>query len=369
MRKHILIVSGIYPPDAGGPAKFALDFSKFLLGENCDVTVISYSDSAKLINEMNPNFTLVLVPRNKNIVFRICMMILQICKYYKKESKVLAIGAFIETLFASLLKRFNYIAKIPGDIVWERARNSGHTTLEIVNFQKEKLNLSYSMLRVLFNTSLNRAEFIICPSKFLKTLCLQWRIPESKIRVIYNSVSIEEKIDILKPKYDVITVCRLVPWKGVAEIIEVCHKLKMTLLVIGDGPEMNNLRSLARAKDVTANFTGNISFESVKSHYPLAKYFILNSTYEGLPHALLEAKTSGLICVARGGHGSEEVLTDKWDGFIVDGSKECSLELLLKDLQSGFYNLDAIRENALNDARNRFDQRNNFPKILELLCM
>lgn len=369
MRKHVLIVSGIYPPDIGGPARFAFDFARYLVSSNFEVTIITYSESTKFSREMNENLTLIKIPRNAPIVYRILKMIKEVWKNTNQNASVLVIGAFLEVFIASYLRQFRYVVKVPGDIVWERARNSGYTKVNINQFQNLKLNFRYQIMRNLYTASLARAHKIITPSYFLKSLCLIWKIPNSKIQVIFNSI----RLDKVHPfnnnnvKFDVITVCRLVTWKGVEEIINTCSKLNLSLLVVGDGPEFLNLVKIAGEKRIVCKFIGNVSLEEVDSHYQSARYFILNSTYEGLPHALLEAKAHGLICIARGGNGSDEVLTDLWDGFLVDDTKNENLESVLGKLISGKYDLESIQKNAILDVKSRFNQGTQFLHIRNLL--
>ena len=44
-------------------------------------------------------------------------------------------GLFLETLLAKVISRARLVAKVPGDIVWERARNQGLTSLTIDQYQ------------------------------------------------------------------------------------------------------------------------------------------------------------------------------------------------------------------------------------------
>ena len=51
MRNEICIISGIFPPENGGPAKFAFAFSNWLRNKDNGVSVITLTDdSSKLLN-------------------------------------------------------------------------------------------------------------------------------------------------------------------------------------------------------------------------------------------------------------------------------------------------------------------------------
>jgi glycosyltransferase involved in cell wall biosynthesis len=294
-------------------------------------------------------------------------MISTISKSAQKEDRVIAVGVFLETYFASIFKRFKYVAKVPGDIVWERARNSKVTNLDINDFQQSQLSPKYRIFRCLFTQSLKRASLVIVPSKGLLQLCIRWGVPESRIRLIPNSVDLT-KFSTLKRdsyKFDVLTVCRLAPWKGVDELIEVCASQKLTLAVAGDGPERANLEKLGAKLGMEVNFFGDVSEGKVLELLSSSKIFVLNSHYEGLPHALVEARAAGMISVARDGTGSAEVIQDEKDGFLV--GEKLTLSNAVSTAIREFDSSNRMGEIAAIDARERFDRQKNFEKISQVL--
>ena len=126
--------------------------------------------------------------------------------------------------------------KIPGDIVWERARNSGFTDLDIDSFQNSELNAKYRLFRKLFNLSISDAKNIVVPSEFLRNKVTSWIGDSKKIDLIYNSIdySIFSKPESYRNDFDVVTASRLVPWKGVDEIIKCCSELNLSLAIAGE---------------------------------------------------------------------------------------------------------------------------------------
>jgi glycosyltransferase involved in cell wall biosynthesis len=300
---------------------------------------------------------------------RYLRFLLAIITNYRSPMSVLVAGSFLETLAASLIRRFKYTIKIPGDIVWERARNYNLTNLDILEFQNSKLNFRYRLFRALFFSSINRADKIIVPSKMLKSLVSGWTKTSSKIVLIYNSINLSQFFGLTdsKKRFDVVTACRLVPWKGVAELIRACKELKLSLAIAGEGPERSNLEELSDEIHAEVTFLGQIPKNQMRGIYALSDTFILNSSYEGLPHALIEAKASQMLCIARAGTGSEEVITDMEDGLLVGGESGNSLTLVLKFALSERANSARLRASALNDVKNRFDQETNFHQILEVI--
>lgn len=364
MPSTLVIISGIYPPDPGGPAKFSSEFAEWCATKGDEVKVLTYGDSLSTPQKLVA-LKVYRVPRTPLIVKRYFSMIREIGKHAKKGS-LLAVGAFLETFFASLIYRFEYVAKVPGDIVWERARNNNFTILNIEDFQKERLSLKYRFFRYLYSQSLRRARIVIVPSRGILNLCLLWGVKLEKINLVYNSVDYLRKFPVenTAPLYDLVTVCRLTPWKGVKEIIENASLTGRSLLVIGDGPELGFLQNLAVDLGAKVTFTGNIPGDQVIAKILMSRVFVLNSYYEGLPHALLEARAAGIPTVGRAGTGSEEVINDGVDGFLIRPNR--SLSDTLNEVFALEKYWDSICERAQLDTKKRFDKANNF-KIIRLI--
>lgn len=365
MPKKLLIITGIYPPDSGGPAKFAEEFGDWLISENIDVRVITYSESfAEQISKFRISISK--VSRFSPLPRRILNFVRRIGAVQKGAQGVLVTGAFIEAYLASIIYRFPYIAKVPGDIVWERARNNKVTDLDIESFQHQQLNFKYKLFRTLYTKSLKGAELVVVPSMGLYKLCLMWGISESKLKLIYNSVEFKARTlgEESQRVYNIVTVCRLVPWKGVDELITYAAKRKKKMLVVGDGPEKSHLEALANSLKADVTFEGEVSHQRVLELLSVSELFVLNSRYEGLPHALVEARVAGILSVGRAGTGSAEVINDDEDGFLVrsDRPLEETLDLAIQMQPSS----DSMIALAKLDSLKRFSKAVNFPLILNL---
>jgi glycosyltransferase involved in cell wall biosynthesis len=295
-------------------------------------------------------------------------MILEIIKEARAGSYILANGCFLEVYLASLFYNFSYTAKVPGDIVWERARTSKRTSSDIEQFQQDNLGISYKIFRTIFSRSLIKAKNVIVPSKQLKVLCSSWGVKNSKLHVIGNSVDTAK----FKPKnqylreYDFVTVCRLVPWKGVTEIINCALKLNASLLIIGDGPERENLQSISSGSKSPIDFLGTASREEVFDKLNSSRAFILNSSFEATSYSLLEAMACGLPVIANESTGSVEIITHEVDGFLCGQGTG----LILQEAMSVMMNNPEIRDSmglfARQKVLNYFSTLVNFPKILKV---
>lgn len=365
----ICLASGIYPPESGGPAKFTATFAKWV-NENSDipVSVVTLTDGATS-SEIVDGVRIIKISRNQNLVFRYLKTAMAIRKCSSRSAHILANGLFLETALASLLGGRTYLTKIPGDIVWERARNSGRTSLDIESFQSSKLPFRYKIFRKAFSVSLKRSKKVIVPSTQLHNMAINWGVKPVKVHLVFNSIS-TSKFE-FKPnankKYDVLSVCRLVLWKGLDEVVKVCSKLNLSLAIAGSGPEMDNLQKLASSLNVNVKFLGEVNQSQLPELYVSSKFFVLNSTFEATSYSLLEARSCGVFAIANANTGSSEVISHMKDGIL------CGQEtgMTIFDALKYAINNPGFCNSALGLARdvtvNEFEININFNKILKLL--
>lgn len=130
--------------------------------------------------------------------------------------------------------------------------------------------------------------------------------------VIPNGVDIHEplkseealkKYDLKKGRY-ILAVGRFVPEKGFINLIdafELAQLKNMKLVIVGRADhESRYSRDLERRARINKDviLTGYLNGVGLKELYSHAGFFVLPSTYEGLPITLLEAMGYGLLCLA-----------------------------------------------------------------------
>jgi glycosyltransferase involved in cell wall biosynthesis len=367
MNPKISLFSGIYAPETGGPAKFAQTFSEFVSQQNLSIRIFAYS-RVPVFTELNSHVELFSISNQISILKRFFLMIRFILHAAGLKESILINGCFWEVAIARHLKKFNYIAKVPGDIVWERLRNQGKTSSDVNKFQNEPLGVSSRILRYFFSYSLRKAEWVVVPSTHLGELCESWGVQKSRIVLINNSVSVSQQRKVLQnqEKFDFVTVCRLVTWKGVDEIISSASELNANLLVIGDGPERDVLEKKAKSLNARVTFVGEIPPEEVPSYLINCSTFVLNSNFEATSYALIEAQATGLLTIANEGTGSEEVITHGVTGLL------CGIKSGLKLNQAMKLALESVESNqkmrlaARISVEKNFNLEINYRKILDL---
>jgi len=155
------------------------------------------------------------------------------------------------------------------------------------------------------------------------------------------------------------TVGRLNPVKGteyliraVPEIIRRCEDVRV--LVVGDGPAREGLEGLVTSLGLekTVMFLG--WRDDTVNIINALDLFVLPSLHEGMPTVLLEAMSLGVPVVASATGGIPEILTDGWNGLLVEPRSESSLAGKCASVISCYSLADRLVTNARREVRNYF---------------
>ena len=317
----ILITVGIFPPDIGGPASFVPKISKYLISKGHKVKIISLSEKENLNYEDEIDVTR--ISRNLPIIFRWFRTITKIYKSAKNSDLIFVNGLGTETTIANIFLRKIIIRKIVGDPVWERVYNKKLTTESFDSFQKNKQRLSIKIQKNIRNWSIKKSNLIITPSEHLKTFVENIGF-ENDIYVINNGVEIKqiEKVTLENKIIKLVVVSRLVNQKNIDIVIKAVKRIEdknILLNIVGDGPEVNNLKNLVKEKSLNkrVSFIGKIKNSELHNYLEDADIFIQASNYEGLPHSILEAINYEIPILSTEVGGCSAILNKGERGYII----------------------------------------------------
>ena len=119
----------------------------------------------------------------------------------------------------------------------------------------------------------------------------------------------------------VLAAGRLIPAKGFDMLLNAFSRVQprhLQLVVLGEGPERNDLLALARRLQISDRvyFPGAVS--DILRWYRRAKCFVLSSRNEGWPNVLVEAMATGCPVVSfRCDYGPAEIVQDGTSGLLV----------------------------------------------------
>ena len=102
--KNLLIVTGIFPPDIGGPATFTESLLKYLTDKNYCVKIISLSNIKKRTEKKN---NLILIKRNQSKLIRTLLLIFYIKSSIKSFKNIISCGLIFESYIATIGEKLN----------------------------------------------------------------------------------------------------------------------------------------------------------------------------------------------------------------------------------------------------------------------
>ncbi len=155
----------------------------------------------------------------------------------------------------------------------------------------------------------------------------------------------------LPPRPRVVFLGRLHPQKNLPRLLEawniVCERSSASLLLIGDGPQRENLTRLADG----LNYRDSVHFIG-ESKNPLdylraADVFVLPSLSEGMSNSLLEAMACGLPSVVSRAGGNVDLVRHERTGLVADASDAAQLAQALTQM----LDQPALRESCGKAAR------------------
>ena len=357
----ILITSGIFPPDIGGPASYVPKIATELSKRGHKLTVLCLSEQD--FDDSKFNFDVIRINRKIFLPLRILLTIIKIISLSVKSDLIFANTLTFESSIGAIFSKKPIVHKIVGDYAWERARNKNWFNGTIDEYQKNQKGIKLLFLDTYFKYFLRFSKTIITPSNYLKDIVLGWD-ENLKVETIYNAI--EFPIKYVKENNDsftkLITVSRLVSWKKIDEIIVAIKDSEdYSLEIIGEGPEEPFLKNLVKKNHLEnrITFLGHLNKENVFKKMFQSDVFILNSSYEGLPHVIVEAMSAKLPVICSDVGGCAEIVLHGETGFLTNEFN--SINDGLKYLKDSTYR-DQIVENAQSFVKTKFD----FFKMVDL---
>ena len=147
--------------------------------------------------------------------------------------------------------------------------------------------------------------------------------PGIEIGDLPERISSLKSFDIPEDKFIVTWIGRAVPVKSPLRIIEVAkectlRKLRVQFVIVGEGPLLSDLKSLAKEKELPITFLGwQSDIEQILSFSDLV---LLTSENEGTPVALIQAQMAGVPVLTTDVGSTSEVLKNNQSGFCLEYS-------------------------------------------------
>ncbi len=280
--KKILIATGVYPPESGGPATYAKLIEDRLPVLGFEVCVLPFSrvrHLPKILRHLAYFFACLKMARQVEVVYAL---------------DTVSVG--LPAMLVSMMLRKKFVVRVPGDYAWEQAQQRFGVAENLDEFQKKRYGFRVGVLRAVQRWVVCSAHAVVVPSNYMKDIVLGWGA--HNISVIYSSIDLLPSYTLPQERPEgflVVSSGRKVPWKGFEGIARVVAREKSWNFFLAEGLSREEALGWVKAADV----------------------FVLNSTYEGLSHALVEAMALGTPVIATRVGGNPELIQHEVEGLLI----------------------------------------------------
>jgi glycosyltransferase involved in cell wall biosynthesis len=329
----ILIASGIWPPDVGGPASHCPEFGRFLLAQGHEIRAVT---SAGPGGPEASGFPLTAWRRDRPRVIRMITGALTVGAAARWPDVVYSSGLYYKSVLASTLNRVPLVVKLTSDPAYERSRFLGLFDGDIGAFQQPYPRAAIRFLKLVRSTMLSRATHVVIPSRYLAEIALGWGLAADRVTVVPNPTPSVRQLpsrEDLRRRLGIngATLAfagRLVPAKNLPLAISALrHVPAARLVIIGDGPERQQVSDAIARSGLEARVVlkGALPRSEAIEWFRAADAALLSSTYENFPHAAVEALAAGTPVVATAVGGVPEVIETGINGILVPPGDERAL--------------------------------------------
>ena len=310
----VLIVSGIWPPDVGGPASHAPEVAGWLRERGHDVEVVVTADAPPSQDEYPVHWVSRALPPG----VRHAASLRAIVRNARQADVIYSTGMFGRSSLGAFLARTPVVLKLTADPAFERARRRGFVDGEVGDFQVGGGGHRAAVLRAARNKAVRRAAHLVCPSGFMRDLVLSWGVPPERVTLLPNPAPRVSDVGTFEVgERPVLAFAgRLTAQKDLGRALDAMRELTdARLLIAGDGPERARLEAAAGER---VEFLGPLPRAAVLGLLRAADASILTSAWENFPHGVVESLAVGTPVIATRTGGVAEVVRDGENGLLVE---------------------------------------------------
>ena len=341
---RVIVVSGIWPPDVGGPASHAPEVAAFLRSRGHSVEAVVTAD-AEPAPEAYPVRWL---SRKVLPGVRHAEGVRVIAERARRADVVYTTGMFGRSSLGTLAAGTPIVVKLTADPAYERARRWRLVRGSLEEFQRSP-PLSTLPLRLARDFDARRAAHVVTPSAYLRELALGWGVPPERTTVLPNPAppvgELRRREEVRREfAFDGPTLVfagRLTAQKSLDVGIEAARRAGVALAIAGNGPDRAALEQLGHAR-----FLGPLPRERVLELFRAGDAALLSSSWENFPHSVVEALAVGTPVIATRTGGVAEVVRDGENGLVVEPGDADDLAAAVRRYFSEDGLADALRSRA-----------------------
>jgi glycosyltransferase involved in cell wall biosynthesis len=355
---NVLVVSGIWPPDVGGPASHAPDVAAYLVGRGHHVDVLTTATAPPLAQSFPVHWVSRAIPKGALHV----RTGLEVARLARQSDVVYTTGMFGRSAGGAALARTPYVIKLTADPAFERARRRGMVGGDVEQFQHARIGPTIRALRLARDAELRGAAHVFTPSAWLRDLAVNWGVAAERVSVLPNPAPPLPELaarDELRSSFGMngptlAFAGRLTPQKSLEVALAAVAHAGVSLVIAGDGDERPRLERVAGPG---VRFIGAQPRERVVELFRAADASILSSSWENFPHSVVEALAVGTPVLATAAGGVAEVVTDGVNGLLVPVGDTPALTAAIRRYFDDVQLREQLRANAASSVADYAPER------------
>ncbi|MBU1203308.1 glycosyltransferase family 4 protein [Patescibacteria group bacterium] len=293
----IVIATGIFVPELGGPATYAPNIAREFIKMGHKVEVLTYSDKARYDFDSGFGYPVFRIKRANKL--------LNYWRYFQKLQKIAKnadiiysfdhFSAGIPTaLFCRIYKKPFYI-RVGGDFIWERYLDMTGALVTLHDFYKRGIhkqaeNFRFKIIRFIFR----QATGIIFTTSFQKEIFKKYyELADNKLFIIKNPIVLSDAIVREQVSKEIIFSGRFIHKNNILNFIRAFHDIhdhSYTLVLIGEGPLKKDIQNLiAELGADNIHMEEKLSRQDLKKRIANAYLLVWPSLTDISPNSMLEA--------------------------------------------------------------------------------
>lgn len=319
----LLIATGIYPPDVGGPATHAKKLAEEFSRKGWEVKIITYG------NPDNPR----VVGVSRKIPFGLRQFIYFVfCLWFSRKSDFIfaqdAASAGLPAIIAGKIFGKKCVVRIGGDLLWERVMEKRKTPLSFTEYYRSNHYLSdRPALFRLIRYVLRDAEKVVVVAPLLKEVYEKYYgVHGEKIKIILNPAELGRlATTVLADEPIILLSGRFVAYKNFGFVLKVFDRVRQKLnrgqlILNGEGPHREELIWLAQSLPSATHIKilPTLSREDLLNKMKTAAVCVSAALSEFNPNFILECLAAGKPVLLSRENGltirlPENFLFDPWN--------------------------------------------------------
>ena len=228
--RSILIASGTFHPESGGPPTYLLTLGRELTRRGHAVRVVTYGDAP---SDRRYPYPVHRIPRGLPVPSRLALFAREVWRHGQHADLLFVNDYGLPATLANLALRKPVVMKVVGDFAWEYAVRHGLIPPDepFEQFQRSRYGPKVEALRLMQRTYVRAADRVIVPSSFVRWYVEGWGADPDGFRVVHNAVedltaglgpdraAVRASLGVGPDERVVLAVVRLTRWKGVDTVI------------------------------------------------------------------------------------------------------------------------------------------------------